>query len=68
LKSTSQENGIWNTTNAQKPTTREKEKPKKKNAMLSRAASMTLTMTIVTLNGKNGKPISISKIGDQTSI
>jgi hypothetical protein len=29
---------------------------------------MTLTMTIVTLNGKNGKPISISKIGDQTSI
>jgi hypothetical protein len=47
-----------NMTNAGKPTRREKEKPQKKNAMLLRDVSMTLIMTIVTLNGKNGTTMS----------
>jgi hypothetical protein len=58
-----------NMMNAGKPTTREMEKPQKRDAMLLKAASMTQSMTIATLNGKNRMTMSSTlKTGDQNSI
>jgi hypothetical protein len=68
LSNTLKENGTWNTMNAGKPTKREKARPLKRNAMLLRAASMTPSMMIATLNGKIGRTTnSIMLIGDQNS-